>query len=49
MAVRAADVVAVQADVADLAVMEEDLVVVDRAAVEDALVIVEDAILALVA
>lgn len=47
MAVRAADVVVAQADVADLAVMEEDLVVVDRAAVEDALVIVEDAILAL--
>lgn len=35
-------------DVADLEVMEEDLVVVDRAAVEDALVIVEDAMLALV-
>ena len=49
MVVRVADVVAVQADVADLAVMEEDLVVVDRAAVEDALVIAEDAILALVA
>lgn len=49
MVIHVADVVAVQADVADLAVMEEDLVVVDRAAVEDALVIVEDAILALVA
>ena len=35
-------------DVADLEVMEEDLVVVDRAAVEDALAIVEDAMLALV-
>ena len=47
--VRAADVVVVLVDVADLEVMEEDLVVVDRAAVEDALVIVEGVILALVA
>lgn len=49
MVVHAAVAVAVQADVADLEVMEEDLVVVDRAAVEDVLVIAEDAILALVA
>lgn len=49
MVIHVADVVAVQADVADLAVMEEDLVVVDRADVEDALAIVEDAMLALVA
>ena len=41
--------VVVLVDVADLEVMEEDLVVVDRADVEDALAIVEDAMLALVA
>lgn len=49
MAAHAAVVVAVLVDVADLEVMEEDLVVVDRADVADALAIVEDAMLALVA
>lgn len=48
MVVRAAVAVVAQADVLDLAVMEE-LAIMDRAAVEDALVIVEDAMLALVA